>query len=381
MGLARYVVDAVEVEGRSMAEVARSTGRSVGWVHKMVHRYRRCGYSGLVPLSRAPHTVPNRIADDLEDRIVEVHKSLLDISTDAGAHSVHFHLGDDAPSVTTVQRVLKRRGFVAFQPQKKPRSAWLRFESELPNETWQADITHWKLSDGTQVEILDFIDDHSRVIVGAKVLKVFKAQDVTDAFHENAKKWGYPASCLTDNGAVFNARSRKGRVTFEATLGKLGIDYKHSRPYHPETCGKIERWHQTLKKYLRGQPPARTIEELQTQIDWFVEYYNTQRPHRACKRRPPIERFNARDKAVPGTPTANRHFRTRKDKINAGGHVTLRHNSKLYKIGIGRAYAGTKVRLYIADLDVRVVTMDGELLRHLVIDPNVSYQRQNSWVP
>lgn len=381
MDLARYVVDAVELEGRSMAEVARSTGRSVGWVHKMVHRYRRGGYESLEPQSRAPQKVVGRVAGEIEQRIVELHKALVDIGTDAGAASVHHHLGADAPSVTTVQRVLKRRGFVKTQPQKKPRSAWLRFESELPNETWQADITQWTLADGTVVEILDFIDDHSRVLVGAKVVLVFKAQDVVDAFHENAQVWGYPASCLTDNGAVFNARSRKGRVTFEVALGKLGIDYKHSRPYHPQTCGKIERWHQTLKKHLRTRPVAASIEELQSQIDWFVNYYNTVRPHRSCGRKPPITRWHARDKAGPGTPTAKRHFRTRKDKVSVGGHITLRHDSKLFKIGIGRAYAGTKVRLYIADLDIRVVTMEGELLRHLVLDPSVRYQRQNPWAP
>lgn len=378
MDLARYVVDAVELQGRSMAEVSRSTGCSVGWVHKMVHAYRRGGYPALAPKSRAPRKVANRTLVEVEDRIVEIHKLLGDIGSDAGPHSVHHHLGSNV-SVTTVARVLKRRGFVKSQPQKKPRSAWLRFESELPNETWQADITKWALSDGTVVEILDFIDDHSRVITGAKVKAVFKAQDVVDSFHENASIWGYPASCLTDNGAVFNARSRKGRVTFEVSLGKLGIEYKHSRPYHPQTCGKIERWHQTLKKHLRTRPLAETIDELQGQIDWFVNYYNTLRPHRSAGRQPPLSRWNARDRACPGTPLPKRHFRVRTDKIDDVGKVSLRHDSKLIHIGIGRAWSGTKVRLYVADLEVRVVTMEGELLRRLTIDPQRNYQPQNPW--
>lgn len=380
-GMARYVVDAVELEKRSMAEVARSTGRSVGWVHKMVHRYRQGGYEALAPGSKS-HQALNRTPSAVEDAVVDLRKELTDLGLDAGAHSIRYHLSSRVgvvPSVSTIWRILKRRGFIESQPRKKPRSAWLRFESELPNETWQADVTHWQLADGSVIEILDFIDDHSRVVVGAKVQQVFKAQDVADAFHENAANWGYPASCLTDNGAIFTARSRKGRVTFETHLEKLGIDYKHSRPYHPQTCGKIERFHQTLKKHLSTRPKAQTIKELQTQIDWFVNYYNTIRPHRACGSKPPIKRFEARDKASPETPIAKRHLRVRTDKISSGGHVTLRHDSKLYKIGIGRPYAGTKVRLYINDLDIRVVTTEGELLRHLKLDTTRRYQPQNGW--
>ena len=379
MDLARYVVDAVEFQGRGVREVARSVGRSPAWVSGRLKTYRRGGYQALEPQSRAPKSVPGRISPGLEQAIVDLRKQLLDIGTDAGAHSIRYHLGADVPSVSTIWRVLKRRGFVVAQPQKKPRSAWLRFESELPNETWQADITHWSLADGTTVEILDFIDDHSRVLTGAKARLVFKAQDVTDAFHENAAVWGYPASCLTDNGAVFNARSRKGRVTFETHLDKLGIEYKHSRPYHPQTCGKIERWHQTLKKHLRVQPQANTLEELQAQLDWFVNYYNTVRPHRSANRKPPIERFNARVRATPGTPLAKRHLRVRTDKVDGVGKVTLRVDSKLLHIGIGRAWTGTRVRLYVNELDVRVVTFDGELLRHLTLDTKRAYQKQNSW--
>lgn len=378
MDLARYVVDAVEFQGRGVREVARSVGRSPAWVSGRVRAYRLGGYPALMPQSRAPQSVPSRTSASVENRIVELRKTLVDIGVDAGAHSIQHHFGDGAPSVSTIWRVLKRRGFVQPQPQKKPHSAWLRFEAELPNETWQGDITHWRLADGTEIEILDFIDDHSRVIVGAKVMRVFKAQDVINTFHENASVWGYPASCLTDNGAVFNVRSRKGRVTFEVGLEKLGIEYKHSRPYHPQTCGKIERWHQTLKKHLRTRPQAETIEELQGQIDWFVSYYNTIRPHRARNRQTPIQAFNARDKASPGRPVAKRHLRVRVDKVGSTGHVSLRHDSKLYKIGIGRAWSGVKVRLYINDLEVRVVTMDGELLRRLKLDLTRAYQKQNS---
>lgn len=376
--LARYVVDAVVLQGRGVREVARSVGRSPAWVSGRCRTYRLGGYEALEPRSRARLTYPDRTPQWLEDKIIELRKALSGSGLDAGAATIRYHLGPEAPSTSTIWRVLKRRGFVVDQPRKKPRSAWLRFESELPNETWQADITHWSLASGAVVDILDFIDDHSRVVTGAVVRPTTRAQDVIDTFHEIAAVWGYPASCLTDNGAVFNARSRKGRVTFEVALEKMGIEYKHSRPYHPQTCGKIERFHQTLKRWLIKQPKAETIEQLQAQLDWFVDYYNNVRPHRAKNRRPPIEAFNARDKAKPGTPMAKRHLRVRTDKIDSGGKVSLRHDSKMFKIGVGRPWAGTKVRLYINDLEVRVVTMEGELLRRLTIDPTKSYQKQNS---
>ena len=159
--------------------------------------------------------------------------------------------------------------------------------------------------------------------------------------------------------------------------GLLGITYRHSRPYHPQTCGKIERWHQTLKRHLAKQPEAATINELQTQIDRFVEISTTTRHHRARGRITPTEAFNARNHAGPGSPTAPTHFRVRTDRVDIGGKVTLRHNSKLLHIGIGRRYAGTPIRLYVADLDVRIKTTDGELLRHLTIDPTSRYQGLN----
>ena len=260
------------------------------------------------------------------------------------------------------------------EPKKRPRSSFIRFEAALPNECWQGDITHWSLADGTDVEILDFIDDHSRLIVAATARRVTKAAHVVATVHQAAARYGYPASVLTDNGAIFNARSRKGRTTLEIELAALGIVYKHSRPYHPQTCGKIERWHQTLKRYLDRQPAARTIPDLQDQLDRFVAYYNDHRPHRARDRHTPRQAYDARDKARPGTPVTTTHFRVRTDRVDIGGNISLRHDSKLFHIGIGRAHTGTKVRLYIADLDIRIVTIDGKLLRQLTLDPTRTYQ-------
>lgn len=377
MQLARYVVDAVAVGGQSIREVARAHGVSKSWVAVLVARYRQGGYEALEARSKRPHTVANRTPARVEDEIVRLRKWLIEEGLDAGPETIAWHLerrGQAVPSASTIWRVLVRRGFVSPEPKKRPTCSYARFEAALPNQRWQADVTHWTLADGTEVEILDFIDDHSRLVVAARATYRTKTHDVVEAFRQAGETWGFPASVLTDNGAVFYGAYRKGRTAFEVELEARGIVHQHSRPYHPQTCGKIERFHQTLKLYLARRRPAGSLRTLQAQLDRFVELYNTRRPHRARGRLTPLEAYRARDRAAPGCPPGTTHFRVRTDRVDNQGSVTLRHASKLLHIGVGRRFAGTPVRLYVADLDVRIVTLDGEVLRHLEIDPNRLYQ-------
>ena len=378
MSLARLVVTAVLVEGRSKAAVGRDYGVSRRWVHELVRRFQADGEAGLEPRSRRPRASPHRIPDALEHEIVELRKHLADEGLDAGAHTIAAHLErrhGACPAVSTIWRVLSRRGFVTPQPQKRPRSSFARFCAEMPNERWQADITHWKLRRGAEVEILNALDDHSRFLVASDARVVFKAADVVASFHEAAAAHGLPAQLLTDNGAVFTAAPRGGgRCAIELECDRLGIVLHHSSPYHPQTCGKVERFHQTLKRWLRKQPRARTIEELQAQLDRFRTYYNEMRPHRAIGRRTPAEAYAARPKAAPTGSPIPPHCRVRRDRLDRGGGVTLRHDSRLHHIKVGRRHAGTRVVMLVAGLSVRIVTEDGELLRELVLNPTRDYQ-------
>jgi transposase InsO family protein len=383
MDLAGYVINAVLVEGRSVAEVAADHGVSRSWLYELLARYRAHGDDGLRPQSRRPRSSPTRVSAAMEEEIVALRKSLAEDGLDAGASTIHYHLQcrhrrrkRAVPSVATIWRVLSRRGFVTPQPHKRPRSSWRRFQAELPNECWQADTTHWALADGTDVEVLNVLDDHSRLLVASRAFETTKAADVVATFHLGTQQHGFPASMLTDNGAIFTAESRHGRCAMENELARLGIAYKHSRPYHPQTCGKVERFHQTLKKHLARQPKPANLAQLQAQLDRFRTYYNTVRPHRAIGRRTPAQAFAARTKAVPKKApiTAEGHHRLRQDRIDKTGCVTLRYRSKLLHIGLGRTHAGTRVLLLVNDLDVRVLTDDGELLRHLTLDPTKDYQ-------
>ena len=383
MSKAQLVITAVVIEGRSKSDVARDYGLSRYWVHQLVKRYETEGAAAFSPHSRRPHTNPHAVAPDVEERIIRLRKTLAKAGYDAGAATIAEHLRRDpttteVPSISTIWRILDRRGFITPQPHKRPRSSWKRFEADLPNQCWQSDVTHWRLTDGSSAEILNIIDDHSRLLIASIARRTITGPDVVETFTDAFTTWGTPAAVLTDNGAVFTATPRRGgRTALQILLGELGVNYINSRPYHPQTCGKIERLHQTLKKRLAALPPATTIDELQSQLNEFSDYYNTTRPHRALHRRTPTEAFNARPKAFPTGYKIPPHFRVRHDKIDAAGAITIRYNSQLHHIGLSKHLRRTKVIVLINDLDIRVLDRhSGQLIRKLTLDPSRDYQKR-----
>jgi transposase InsO family protein len=381
-GMARYVVDAVVLEGRSAREVAGAHGISKSWIYELLARYRQGGYEALEPRSRRPRSCKHQTPGEIVQAILALRECLASEGHDCGPATIAYHLSQQAgqtqvPSLSTIWRILKREGLIVAQPQKKPRSSLIRFQAELPNAMWQTDVTHWRLANRTGVEILNMIDDHSRLFLASQAFWTVKAQDVVDTFQEAAALHGLPASVLSDNGAVFTAAYRNGKVLFETELERLGIELKNSRPYHPQTCGKIERLHQTLKRYLARHQPARTLPALQTQLDAFAHYYNDIRPHRALDGRTPLQAYSARIKARPAHQPAapGTHFRVRQDKVDQNGKVTLRYESRLHHIGIGRAHKNQPIKLLIADRDIRIIDpKTGQLIRELTLDPTRDYQ-------
>lgn len=374
----RIIVISVVVEGRSKAEVARDYGVTYRWVHTLVTRYLAGGWDAIEPRSRRPLTSPTRTAPDREAEVLQLRRELVAAGHDAGPHTIAAHLErvhGKSPAPSTIWKILRRNGLISEQPKKRPRSSYLRFEADLPNETWQSDFTHWRLASGTGVEILTFLDDHSRKALSLHPYPVVTVQLVLAQFRATVTEHGAPASTLTDNGLVFTTRVRGGRNTFENELNLLGIDQKNGRPNHPQTQGKVERFQQTLKKWLRTQPPAPTIDDLQAQLDTFRDYYNTIRPHRSLNRATPDHAYTARSKATPAGTDG--HWRIREDRVDDAGSITLRFNSRMHHIGIGRAHKHERVRILIHNQDIRVINpATGELLRELTLDPTRDYQPQ-----
>jgi transposase InsO family protein len=380
---ARLVITAVVVEGRRPGEVAAAYGVARSWVYELVARYRAGGDEALEARSRRPKTSPRALAAETVELIVELRKHLAGQGLDAGPDTIGWHLQHRCGlrvSRASIARYLTRRGLVAPQPRKRPKTSYVRFAAELPNECWQADFTHYPLADGTDVEILTFLDDHARYALSVTAHAPVTGQVVLDVFGRAVERHGPPASTLTDNGMVFTTRlsgGRGGRNGFETELRRLGVRQKNSRPNHPTTCGKVERFQQTLKRWLRAQPtqPA-SLAGLQALLDRFVDHYNHQRPHRSLPQQAtPAAAYRSRPKATPTGRDADVHWRVRHDRVDTSGRVTLRHQGRLYHIGIGRTLARTPIILLVADLDVRVIhATTGELIRHLTLDPTRNYQ-------
>jgi len=379
MEMGRFVVEKHLLTGRPIKELAEQHGVSASWAFKLLRRYRLEGEAGLEKRSCRPKTSPTRIADTWEDEIVALRKELLDLGVDAGAETIHYHLlkrYGDAPSVSTIWRVLKARGFVTPQPHKRPKSSYTRFVADLPNESWQGDVTHVTLPHGDTYEVLNVLDDHSRVCIASRAMTTVKVQDVIRVVHKSAEIWGYPASFLSDNALIFSSKHQHGLAgAFEMELFALGIRSKHSRPYHPQTCGKVERFHQTLKKFLAAQEGIVTKKQLQRAIDRFISYYNEVRPHRGIGRKTPASVYLAREKATPTKAVVKADGRRlRLDKVDRSGKVTLRHRGRLHHIGVGHPYIGWRIAMLIDGLNIEIVGIDGSPLRRLVLDPSRDYQ-------
>jgi len=381
MSKARLVITAVVVEGRSQSAVAREYGVSQGWISRLVTRYRLEGEAAFEPQSRRPHTSPTRLAQTTIDLIVELRTKLSTAGLDAGPHTIAWHLEHHHQlqvSVASISRHLAAAGLVTPTPAKRPKSSYIRFAADQPNERWQADFTHWWLADKTHTEILTWLDDHSRYALSVTAHRRVTGPIVLDTFRKAYEAHGIPASTLTDNGMVFTTRlagGKGGRNQLENELRRLGVVQINSTPNHPTTCGKVERFQQTLKRWLTRQARATTLPELQTQIDAFLDIYNHRRPHRSLTHRAtPATVYQARLKAAPGT-RVDTHDRVRTDRVDQAGSVTLRVGGRLHHVGVGRIHYRTRVLILVQDLNIRIINAaTGEILRELVLDPTRDYQ-------
>jgi len=388
MSRARLVITAVTVEKRPVSEVARTYGVARSWVYALLARYKAEGESAFEPRSRRPRTSPTAVSADTVELIVALRKDLAGRGLDAGPHTIAWHLRHHhqvTVSAATVSRYLTAAGLVTPEPRKRPRSSYIRFAAELPNQCWQSDFTHYRLtrpdgSPGPDTEIIGWLDDHSRLILHLTCHRRVTGPVVLASFRAAVAAYGAPASTLTDNGLVYTTRfagGRGGRNAFEHELLRLRVQQKNGRPNHPQTQGKIERLWQTLHKWLAAQPDQpETLAELQALLDAFSIYYNTRRPHRSLPhRQTPATAYATRPKATPASHPASTHDRVRTDIIDTNGTVTLRTGGRLYHIGVGRTHARTHVLLLAQDLSVRIINAaTGELLRQLTLDPDRNYQ-------
>jgi len=386
MSRSRVAVLQIVSKQLSVTAAVAEYGISRRHLHRLLARYRDGGLDALEPRSRRPKTNPAATSEPVRQRVVELRAQLTADGLDAGPVTIAWHLeqeGFRAPAPATISRILKEAGLINPQPRKRPRSSYLRFEMAQPNEMWQSDFIHWQLADGTDVEVLNWLDDHSRYLLSCTAHRPVSGDDVVSVFLGLIDQYGPPASTLTDNGSVYTSRFTGGRNAFEYVLPLLGIRQKNGSPGHPQTQGKTERFHQTLQRWLAARPTARTIAELGHQLDQFREHYNERRPHRALGRRTPGQAYRAIPKAAPASNGHQPgHFRLRYDRLDTKGKMSLRRAGRMHHLGIGTAHARKRVLAFADEHHITVADLStGEVLSVHLIEPEKTYWRNQNKQP
>lgn len=358
MGLRRLIVE-IDTATVNVAEFCRLHGVSTWFFWDLRRRFDSEGEAALSPKSRAAHRVANKTPLEIEDRIVAKRKELTDAGLDAGAATIRWHLQDivGLPSEATIWRILTARGFITPEPAKAPKTAGRSFQAERANDCWQIDDTFWALADDTEVKILNVLDDHSRLLANSTALESCTGAAALEAVADGAALLGWPARFLSDNARAF-------RHVLAPALAELGVGAGHSRPYHPQTNGKVERFHQTLKHWLAGQPPAAELADLQIQLDIFRFIYNHQRPHRSHPGRTPAQVWTTAPKSGPADRPLTGPAQVHRARVYNGCFWIKRR----YRISVGAAHNDQHVLAVITGTACQVFN-NGRLIRAFTLDP------------
>jgi transposase InsO family protein len=385
MSRARVAVLQVVSDQLSVTAAAAEHGFSRRHLQRLLARYREGGLAALEPRSRRPKRTPIATPDAIRERVIQWRAQLTADGLDAGPVTIAWHLEQEGlrvPSTSTIRRILHHAELIVPEPRKRPRSSYLRFEMAQPNEMWQSDFIHWRLADGTDVEILNWLDDHSRYLLSCTAHKPVTGDTVVAVFLDLVEQYGPPTSTLTDNGSVYTSRFTGGRNAFEYVLPLLGVCQKNGSPGHPQTQGKTERFHQTLQRWLKARPPLTSTPQLQRALDEFRQHYNERRPHRALARNTPGHAYRALPKAAPAGARPQQHYRLRYDRLDPKGRMTLRRAGRMHHLGVGTAHARKRVLALADDHHITVTDLaTGEVLSTHHIQPDKAYWRNQNKEP
>ena len=333
--------------------------------------------------SRRPHSSPGATDPELERWIGKLRAEL---APDNGADfirdalvALHAETGPawSVPSRSTINRVLGRHELLDRNPKKRPRSSWRRFAYARPRDCYQIDATEVRLADGTAVVVFEVLDDCTRMLVACHAAPAETTNAAIAAITKAFNGYGPPAIVLSDNGLAFTNRLQNpdaGPSRFTRTIHAAGVHLIHSSPYHPQTCGKVERHHQTLKRWLTTQPPARTIRQLQRQLDTYRGYYNTQRRHSALPHRATPHHawttapHHGGPQHLPVQTDATIHH----NLVSDTGTIAIGHGQR---VSVGRHRARQTLTILRDRNHITIYTPDGDPIGHATLTTTNAYIR------
>jgi transposase InsO family protein len=291
----RYqAVLAVVQDGWKVVEVADRLGVSRQAVHAWIARYEQGGLASLADRSHRPATCPHQTAPELEAWICELRREHPGWGPRRIAHQLARSGVDSTPSVSAIYRCLRRHGLIELRRRRKRRDEFRRWERERPMQLWQMDVMGGvELDDGSELKIVTGIDDHSRFCVAAGLVRRATTKAVCEVLAASLVRFGIPDEILTDNGKCFTGRfgPQPTEVLFDRTLRENGISHRHTGVRSPTTTGKVERFHQSLRKEFLTDRSFASLEVAQAELDAWISDYNTNRPHQALEMATPAERF------------------------------------------------------------------------------------------
>jgi transposase InsO family protein len=352
----RYqAVLAVIQDGWKVTEVAARVGVSRQTVHNWIARYEAGGLAALSDHSHRPASCPHQVSPEMEAEICEMRR----LQPGWGPRRIEHELAKShaqVPSRSAIYRCLKRHRLIELRRRRRRRDEYVRWERDRPMQLWQMDVMGGvMLGDGTELKLVTGVDDHSRFCVAAGLVRRATTKAVTEVLLASLHRYGVPDEILTDNGKCFTGRfgPHPTEVLFDRILRECGVSHRHTAIYSPTTTGKIERFHQSLRREFLDERTFASLDQAQREIDAWADDYNTNRPHQSLEMAVPADRFGlkhlSRDEiSVPVRDEARGQWVQR--RVGSNGIVSV--DNQLFSVG--NSYKTQLVDVFVDDTVIQV---------------------------
>jgi transposase InsO family protein len=343
MSLRTEFIHLAELAGANLSQLCRRFGISRKTGYKWLKRYREGGESGLADRSRRPHHSPRRSSEEIEKAVLEARE----LYPAWGGRKIKAHLKrkghSQLPSASTITEILRRNDKIDAEEARKHKP-FQRFEMEQPNQLWQMDFKgYFALEEGGYCHPLTVLDDHSRFLLGLKACPNETRQTVQEQLSRIFRCYGLPERMLMDNGSPWGDDLDSPNTILTAWLIRIGVQISHGHPYHPQTQGKDERLHRTLKDELISRYTLANLPQCQVHFDRWRDVYNYERPHEALDMQSPISRYQPSPRSFPEVlPPILYDTGDIIRKVDEKGKISFRNHS--FRVGKAFRYNPVAIR-------------------------------------